>query len=106
MNKSSNEATQAAFAKRLGKETAKAAEVTTGDLKQAFINRFTEKQIKEWKHQYGGREIIAIHTRGKFAALRPITSDDLGEYVMAMTQNGLSKAVAFIFQQLWLDGDP
>lgn len=94
-----------AFKKRLATETAKAAPVTNDDLKQAWTNRFTEAKVKEWKEQFKGRELIAIHSRGKFAALRPITSDDLGEYVMAMTEAGLSKAVAQIFNNLWLDGD-
>lgn len=105
MSKSNIKAVQDAFSKRLAKEETKNTQVTSSDLKQAFLNRFGEDQVKQWKEQFGNREIIAVHAQGKFAALRPITSDDLGEYVMAMTQSGLSKAVVFIFQRLWIDGD-
>jgi hypothetical protein len=39
------------------------------------------------------------------AVLRPPTADDLGDYMTAIGTNGMSKAVAFILEQLWLEGD-
>ncbi|MNS84876.1 hypothetical protein D3C86_1425090 [compost metagenome] len=39
------------------------------------------------------------------AVLRPPTADDLGDYMTSIGTNGMSKAVAFIMEQLWLEGD-
>jgi hypothetical protein len=59
----------------------------------------------EWKNLFSGRELIALKIGDHLAVLRPLTADDLGEYMMAIGTNGMSKAVAMIIETLWLDGD-
>ena len=63
------------------------------------------KKLDEYKAQYGGRPLIYIAVGDYRAILRPPTADDLGDYMTAIGTNGMSKAVAMIIEQLWIDGD-
>lgn len=94
------------FANRQAKEAAKAAPQTaTSETKAAFIARFGQEKLDQWKQEYGNRELICLKVDNDMAVLRPPTADDLGDYMMAIGTNGMSKAVAFVMEQLWLDGD-
>jgi hypothetical protein len=97
---------KALFANRKAKEvekTAPAAEIN--DNKAAFIARFGQEQLDKWKQQFGGRDLICLKVDEDLAVLRPVTADDLGDYMTAIGTNGMGKAVAFILEQLWLEGD-
>ena len=97
---------KSAFANRRAKEAEKVApQSETSDSKTAFIARFTQEKLDQWKQEYGGRELICLKVDNDMAVLRPVTADDLGDYMTSIGTNGMSKAVAFILEQLWLDGD-
>lgn len=96
----------ALFANRIAKETEKAKSTDeTSDAKAVFIARFGQEQLDKWKQEHGGRELVCLKVDNDVAVLRPPTADDLGDYMTAIGTNGMSKAVAFIMQQLWLEGD-
>jgi hypothetical protein len=90
-----------AFANRKAKEVVKLQE---NDL-TPYINRFGQSKLDEWKREAGDRKLIYLKHDGDLAVLRPPTADDLGDYMMQIGTNGLSKAVAMVMEQLWLDGD-
>lgn len=96
-----------AFAKRKAiekeKETEKAVEKV--DNLDVFVTRFGQEKLDIWKQQFSGRSLIALKVGDHLAVLRPPTADDIGEYMTAIATNGMSKAVAMIVEQLWLDGD-
>lgn len=97
---------KSAFANRKAKEADKAKpETNAPNNMDAFVKRFTQKKLDEWKQQFPGRDLIALAVGDSLAVLRPPTADDLGEYMTAIGTNGMSKAVAMIVEQLWLDGD-
>ncbi|PXY44525.1 hypothetical protein [Flavobacterium hydrophilum] len=89
------------FANRKAKEVEKLKENDT----TPFVERFTQKKLDEWKELSGGRKLIYLKHENDLAVLRPPTADDLGDYMEAIGTNGLSKAVAMVTEQLWLDGD-
>lgn len=94
------------FANRQAKESEKEKPTAdTSEAKAAFIARFGQEQLDKWKQQFDGRELVCIKVGEDMAVLRPPTADDLGDYMTAIGTNGMSKAVAFILEQLWLEGD-
>lgn len=95
-----------AFENRKAKEVEKAknAVIPVKNI-DPFIKRFGQGKIDSWKSQFKGRELIAIKVEDALAVLRPPTADDLGDYMTAIGTNGMSKAVAMIVEQLWLEGD-
>ncbi|EKT3967126.1 hypothetical protein NTJ12_002207 [Flavobacterium psychrophilum] len=95
------------FASRKAKEVekAKVTEVETTNNLDVFVARFGQDQIDKWKKQFAGRSLIALAVGDQLAVLRPPTADDLGDYMTAIGSSGMSKAVAMIVEQLWLDGD-
>ncbi|AOW09520.1 hypothetical protein [Flavobacterium gilvum] len=94
------------FANRQAKESAKVdSEVSIEEKRKPFIDRFGAEKLDQWKKEYGGRQLIYLKHENDMAVLRPPTADDLGEYMMSIGTNGMSKAVAFILEQLWLEGD-
>ncbi len=94
------------FANRQQKEEAKKAPANeTAVNKEAFIKRFTKEQLDKWKQQFGGRDLICLKVDNDLAVLRPVTADDLGDYMTSIGMNGMSKAVAYIIEKLWLEGD-
>lgn len=90
-----------AFASRKAKEVEKLKE---NDL-TPYIKKFGEPKLEEWKQLAGGRKLIYLKHEDDLAVLRPPTADDLGDYMEAIGSAGLSKAVAMVMEQLWLDGD-
>ncbi|OWP84347.1 hypothetical protein BWK59_05855 [Flavobacterium davisii] len=72
---------------------------------EAFIERFGQTQLDEWKHLYGNRLLIYLKLDNFLAVLRPPTAEDLGEYLMSVGTVGMNKAVLMIVETLWLDGD-
>lgn len=90
-----------AFANRKAKEVEKLQE---NDL-TPYVDRFGQTKLDEWKSTNGGRKLIYLKHEDDLAVLRPPTADDLGDYMTAIGTNGLSKAVAMVMEQLWLDGD-
>ncbi len=95
------------FADRLAKETKKElapVDNNAGSMAQA-IARFGQEKLDQWKKQYGNRQLIVLSVGDYMAVLRPPTADDLGDYMTAIGASGLSKAVALIIQNLWIDGD-
>ncbi|SNB26502.1 hypothetical protein NO004_40050 [Flavobacterium psychrophilum] len=95
------------FASRKAKEVekAKVTEVETTNNLDVFVARFGQDPIDKWKKQFAGRSLIALAVGDQLAVLRPPTADDLGDYMTAIGSSGMSKAVAMIVEQLWLDGD-
>jgi hypothetical protein len=89
------------FANRKAKEVEKLKENDLGP----YIEKFGQAKIDEWKGLAGGRKLIYLKHETDLAVLRPPTADDLGDYMEAIGTNGLSKAVAMVMEQLWLDGD-
>lgn len=102
----SNDKLKKAFASRKAKEDKKTQEVPKQEINlQPFIDKFGQEALDEWKKQYGDRPLIYLKVNKHLAVLRPPTADDLGDYMTAIGTNGMSKAVAMIVEQLWLDGD-
>nr|DAX33965.1 MAG TPA: hypothetical protein [Caudoviricetes sp.]DAY26231.1 MAG TPA: hypothetical protein [Caudoviricetes sp.] len=102
----SKEKLNRAFAARKAKEDKKSEEKPKKEINlQPFVDRFTQEKLDEYKAQYGGRPLIYIAVGDYRAILRPPTADDLGDYMTAIGTNGMSKAVAMIIEQLWIDGD-
>ena len=102
----SKEKLNRAFAARKAKEDKKLEEKPKKEINlQPFVDRFTQEKLDEYKSQYGGRPLIYIAVGDYRAILRPPTADDLGDYMTAIGTNGMSKAVAMIIEQLWIDGD-
>jgi len=95
------------FAKRKAKEETKAKNANPNQVKDRtpFIKRWTEKKLDDWKQEYGNRDLIYLKAEDFIAVLRPPLADDLGDYLTAIGTNGMSKAVALIVEQLWIDGD-
>ena len=95
------------FKRRIEKEDTKEKNTKKNQTKDRspFVKRWTEKKLDEWKKEYGDRELIYLKVDDYLAVLRPPTADDLGDYLTAIGTNGMSKAVAMIIDQLWLDGD-
>jgi hypothetical protein len=95
------------FAKRQTKEADKAKNEKSAVIKDLtpFVKRFSQKKLDEWKEENGNRELIYLKVDDFLAVLRPPTAEDLGDYLTAIGTNGMSKAVAFIVEQLWLEGD-
>lgn len=104
---SANEKLEAVFAKRISAESEKQSKSKKDEVKDRtpFVERFTEELLTEYKNAYGGRDLIYLKVDDKLAVLRPPTADDLGDYLTAIGTNGMSKAVALIARQLWLEGD-
>jgi hypothetical protein len=90
-----------AFANRKAKEVEKLQE---NDI-TPFVKKFGQAKLDEWKAANGDRKLIYVKHENDLAVLRPPTADDLGDYMTAIGTNGLSKAVAMVMEQLWLDGD-
>ncbi len=95
------------FAKRIAKEETKEKNAKNKQAKDRtpFIKRWTEKKLEEWKQEFDNRELIYLKVDEYLAVLRPPLAEDLGDYITAIGTNGMSKAVAMIIDQLWLDGD-
>lgn len=98
---------QSVFDKRKSAETAKSEKSKQKEVKDKtpFIERFTEEKLSKWKQEYGNRDLIYLKVDDNLAVLRPPTADDLGDYLTAIGTNGMSKAVALVMEQLWLEGD-
>lgn len=103
----SNDKLKRAFANRKAKEDKKITENKQPETKnlQPFIDKFGQEKLDELKAQYNGRSLIYLKVGEYLAILRPPTAEDLGDYVTAIGTNGMSKAVALIVEQLWLEGD-
>lgn len=106
-NTQKNDELKAIFAKRTAKEAAKEVDKKKNEVKDLtpFIERFGENKLQDWKLNYGNRELIYLKVDDNLAVLRPVTADDLGEYLTQAATNGMSKAVAMILETLWIDGD-
>lgn len=96
----------AAFAKRKAQEEKKEETVTaiSAEQKEIFEKRFGAK-MKEFETIANGRQLIYVKVDDSLAVLRPPTAEDLGEYLMAVAENGMAKAGSMIIEKLWLDGD-
>ena len=94
------------FAKRKAQETKKEETVTviTAEQKEAFVKRFGDK-MKEFENIANGRKLLFVKVDQSLAVLRPPTAEDLGDYLMAIAENGMAKAGVMIVEKLWLDGD-
>ncbi|WP_234111680.1 hypothetical protein [Chryseobacterium sp. R2A-55] len=103
----SNEKLTAVFNSRKAKEIKKEKEAKNTQVKDLtpFIEKFSQKKLDEWKKEYGNRDLIYLKVDEFLAVLRPPLADDLGDYLTAIGTNGMSKAVAMIVEQLWIDGD-
>ena len=96
-----------AFSKRKAQEKKKEETITsiTDELKELFVKRFGKDKIAEAEKQAGGRKLLFIKVDESLAILRPPTAEDLGDYLMAIAENGMAKAGVQIVDQLWIDGD-
>lgn len=95
-----------AFAKRKAQEVKKEETVTaiSVEQKEVFAKRFGAKMV-EFEAIANGRQLIYVKVDNSLAVLRPPTAEDLGEYLMAIAENGMAKAGSMIIEKLWLDGD-
>lgn len=95
------------FAKRKATEDKKAKTTTKKEVKDLspFVKRFTQEKLDAWKQEFGNRDLIYLKVDDFLAVLRPPLADDLGDYLTAIGTNGMSKAVAMIVEQLWIEGD-
>lgn len=95
------------FAKRKAKEIEKEKNAPKTEVKDRapFIAKFGETVLDGWKKENGNRDLIYLKVDEFLAVLRPPMAEDLGDYLTAIGTNGMSKAVAMIVEQLWLDGD-
>ncbi|MEN4762663.1 MULTISPECIES: hypothetical protein [unclassified Chryseobacterium] len=102
-----NEKLQEIFNNRKSKEEKKTKESKKSVVKDLtpFEERYTAKKLDEWKKEYGNRDLIYLKVDDFLAVLRPPKADDLGDYLTAIGSNGMSKAVAMIVEQLWIEGD-
>ncbi|WP_267402794.1 MULTISPECIES: hypothetical protein [unclassified Chryseobacterium] len=102
-----NEKLQEIFNNRKSKEEKKTKESKKSVVKDLtpFEERYTTKKLDEWKKEYGNRDLIYLKVDDFLAVLRPPKADDLGDYLTAIGSNGMSKAVAMIVEQLWIEGD-
>ncbi|SHF31671.1 hypothetical protein [Chryseobacterium vrystaatense] len=102
-----NEKLQEIFNNRKSKEEKKTKETKKDAVKDLspFETRYTAKKLDEWKKEYGNRDLIYLKVDDFLAVLRPPKADDLGDYLTAIGSNGMSKAVAMIVEQLWIEGD-
>ncbi|KPE53031.1 MULTISPECIES: hypothetical protein [Chryseobacterium] len=102
-----NEKLQEIFNNRKSKEEKKTQETKKSVVKDLspFEARYTAKKLDEWKKEYGNRDLIYLKVDDFLAVLRPPKADDLGDYLTAIGSNGMSKAVAMIVEQLWIEGD-
>lgn len=98
---------ESVFAKRKAKEADKAKNEKKEVVKDTsvFVERFSQKKLDEWKEENSNRELIYLKVDNYLAVLRPPTAEDLGDYLTAIGTNGMSKAVAMVVEQLWLEGD-
>ena len=105
--KKADETLQNVFAKRKAKEIEKEKNAPKTETKNLvpFIERFGQTVLDNWKKENGNRELIYLKVDEFLAVLRPPMAEDLGDYLTAIGTNGMSKAVAMIVEQLWLDGD-
>lgn len=96
-----------AFSKRKAQEVKKEETVTsiTEDQKAAYEKRFGKEKMAEFQIQASGRKLLYIKVDEFLAVLRPPTAEDLGDYLMAIAENGMAKAGVMIIEKLWLDGD-
>ncbi|AZA84783.1 hypothetical protein C1637_18550 [Chryseobacterium lactis] len=102
-----NDKLQEIFNSRKSKEEKKTKESKKDVVKDLtpFEARYTAKKLDEWKKEYGNRDLIYLKVDDFLAVLRPPKADDLGDYLTAIGSNGMSKAVAMIVEQLWIEGD-
>jgi hypothetical protein len=98
---------ESAFSSRKAQEKQKEQAVVqlTDAVKAQFVERFGEAKLKEAEQQAGGRKLLFIKVEDSLAILRPPTAEDLGDYLMAIAENGMAKAGVMIVEQLWIDGD-
>jgi hypothetical protein len=98
---------ESAFANRKAK-TAKKEELVSAiapEVKALFEDKFTPAKLKEFETMANGRKLLFVKVDDSLAVLRPPTAADLGDYLMAIAENGMEKAGAMIVEKLWLDGD-
>ena len=102
-----NDKLQEIFNNRKSKEEKKTKESKKDAVKDLtpFEARYTAKKMDEWKKEYGNRDLIYLKVDDFLAVLRPPKADDLGDYLTVIGSNGMSKAVAMIVEQLWIEGD-
>lgn len=95
------------FSKRKATEENKTEKVSKSGKKNLapFIDRFGQEKLNEWKKENDNRELLYLKVDEFLAVLRPPMAEDLGDYLTAIGTNGMSKAVAMVVEQLWLDGD-
>lgn len=102
-----SEKLQSVFEKRKAQEKSKeaASQKSVVHDKSPFIERFTEDKLKQWKSEFGNRELIYLKVEDKLAVLRPPSAEDLGDYMMMIGTDGMAKAVVMVIEKLWIDGD-
>lgn len=105
-DETSSDLVKSVLAKRLVKNADKELQVPeTSELKQAFISRFSLEKLENWKKEYGNRDLVCLRTDEGMAVLRPPMAEELSKYMIQIGTNGMDKAVAYIVNELWIDGD-
>lgn len=101
------EALESVFAKRKAQEVKKEETVTSisKEIKAVYTKRFGKEKMAEFETMAGGRQLLFVKVDDSLAVLRPPTAEDLGDYLMAIAENGMAKAGVMIVEKLWLDGD-
>lgn len=76
-------------------------------IEQILTERFSEKQVTDWKKQYAPRKVGVIVVEDKVAVLRPIGAAEVANYSMMVVnpEMGMAKATEYLLDELWLEGD-
>ena len=69
--------------------------------------RFGKEKVAGWQKQYAPRKLNIVEVEGKFAVLRPIGAEEVGNYSMMVInpEVGMAKAGNYLLNELWIDGD-
>jgi len=75
-------------------------------MREKLIARFGEK-VEKWQKEFAPRKLNVIEVEGKYAVLRPVGVEEVGEYTMMIVnpEIGFTKASDYLLNELWIDGD-
>lgn len=76
-------------------------------IEEILSERFSEKQVSDWKKQYAPRKVGVIVVEDKIAVIRPIGAAEVANYSMMVVNPdiGMAKASEYLLDELWIDGD-
>lgn len=74
-------------------------------LRKQLTERFPD--FPKWEKEYAPRKLNVIEVEDKYAVLRPIGAEEIGQYTVALVdpERGMVVATRYILEELWLGGD-